>query len=161
MTRTTEPLRDITATVRIEVDGERDERDPYRHKWVTRVRCGLLRGSGPNTSTATEALADELRALAECPEAVEALAMARHRAAAARAAAEAKPVVDALQVFERDDPVEVLQLAGDQPGAWLAGEYDAREGQRHSVWVPSLNGWLVVEDSRVRALNRPSLADVG
>jgi hypothetical protein len=86
--------------------------------------------------------------------------MARHRATTARVAAEAKLVTDAQQVFERDDPVEVLQLVGDQPGAWLAGEYDAREGQRHSVWVPSLNGWLVVEDSRVRAVNRPPLAGV-
>lgn len=161
MTRHTEPLRDITATVRIEVDGERDERDSYRHKWVTRVRCGLLRGAGPNTATATTALADELHALAECPEAVEALAMARHRAGVARAAAEAaaKPPPEP-EPFAVDEEVEVKTMSGGDP-AWHPATFESREGARFRVYAHRLGGYLTVERSYIRAVNRPSLAAVG
>lgn len=173
MTRYTDTIRRTAGIIRLEATGERDESDPYRHKWVTRLRFGLLSAEGPNTRGAVEYLEAELRALASCSEAIEALAQARARKMAETRAAEVKPV-DRQQKFERDDRVEVFYLGhdivtpdsgkpvGEAPaGVWLSGEYDAREGQRHSVWVHSLNGWVVVEDHRVRAVNRPSLADVG
>ena len=155
MTRHTEPLRDITATVRIEVDGERDERDSYRHKWFTRVRCGLLKGAGPNTAAATEALADELRELASCPEAIEALAMARHRAAAARAPETPKVAAP----YTEGETVEI-QLTTDQtlvPAEFLNSSHG---GSLIAVWSERC-GSLVIPKERVRAVNRPSLSDVG
>lgn len=80
MTRHTDPIRRTGGVIRLEAAGERDESDPYRHKWVTRLRFGLLSAEGPNTSGAVDRLADELRELASCPEAITALATARHTA---------------------------------------------------------------------------------
>lgn len=73
-------IRRTAGIIRLEATGERDESDPYRHKWVTRLRFGLLSAEGPNTRGAVDRLADELRELASCPEAITALAKVRPRA---------------------------------------------------------------------------------
>lgn len=158
MTRTSPPQRKVSATLRIDVVGERDESDPYRHKWVTRVSLGELTGAGRNTAEALAELEAEVRSLVSCPEALEALAKARARHTALREAAAAQP--STKPTFAQDEAVEVL-IETPKGAAWVPGEYDAPEGSVHSVWVPSIHGWTVVDDARVRAVNRPSLADVG
>lgn len=157
MTRTTEPITYGRAAVRLEVDSMRDESDPARHKWFTRLRCGDITGAGPNQRTAASNLVDELIALASCPEAVEALAMVRAREASARAEA-ARPAPEP-EPFEHDADVEV-RVGGAEP-RWVAGSYDHRDGARFRVWVPEFGGYLTVERSCIRPVNRPSLADVG
>ena len=61
MTRHTAPTRRTIGVLRLEAAGERDESDPHRHKWVTRLRFGLLSAEGPNTRGAAEHLEAELR----------------------------------------------------------------------------------------------------
>ena len=158
MARHTAPTRRTTGTLRLEAAGERDESDPHRHKWVTRLRFGLLSAEGPNTRGAVEYLEAELRALASCPEAIEALARVRALAIVAREATE-KPAPK-MQVFEREQAVEILAFTG-RGDEWILGEYDAPEGNEHSVWLPQHQGWKLVPDNCIRAVNRPSLADVG
>lgn len=157
MTWHTEPLRDITATLRIEVDGERDERDPYRHRWVTRLRFGELRGAGANTREAAENLADELRALASCPEAVEALAMVRARAIAAR-----EQPAAARSTIASYDPGSTVEVRLTSDDVWVEAEYqNVHAGSMHAVWLERSRSTVVLPDDRVRPVNRPSLADVG
>ena len=157
MTRYTATTRRTAGVVRLEVTGERDESSSYRHKWVTRLRLGELTAEGPNTREAVDNLADELRALASCPEAVQALAMARAREIAARAV-EATPAPKP-EPFERDDAVEV-RVGGAEP-RWVAGSYDGRYGARFRAYVPEFGGYLTVERSYIRAVNSPPPADVG
>lgn len=161
MTRSTETLRQFTATVRIEVEGQRDERHHYRHKWVTSVTCGELTGGGPNTAAAVDALARELQALASCPEAVQALAMVRARESAARDAitAAAKPDPNA-PLFADEEAIEcAIVTAGGLN--WRAASYEGPVGcGRHRVWMVNL-GYLEVYTESLRAVNKPAAAAVG
>ena len=153
MTRHTAPTRRTTGTLRLEAAGERDESDPHRHKWVTRLRFGLLSAEGPNTRGAVEYLEVELRALASCPEAIEALARARARLAVVReppAAPPAKPPAP----FADGEMVEVQLRLHDE---FLNTSHG---GSLIAVWSERC-GSLVVPKERVRTMNRPSLADVG
>ena len=159
MTRHTAPTRRTTGTLRLEAAGERDESDPHRHKWVTRLRFGLLSAEGPNTRGAVEYLEVELRALASCPEAIEALARARARLAVVReppAAPPAKPPAP----FADGEMVEVQLRLHDE--TWVAAEFlnTSHGGSLIAVWSERC-GSLVVPKERVRTMNRPSLADVG
>lgn len=159
MTRYTDTIRRTAGIIRLEATGERDESDPYRHKWVTRLRFGLLSTEAPNTRAAIDNLASELRELAECPEAIEALAKVR---AAAR-----EPPAPPAKVpapFADGEMVEVLLLGlqHDQDETWAAAEFlnTSHGGSLIAVWSERF-GSLVVPKGRVRAVNRSSLADVG
>ena len=156
MTRYTDTIRRTAGIIRLEATGERDESDPYRHKWVTRLRFGLLSAEGPNTRGAVDRLADELRELASCPEAISALAKVRHRAAAARAPETPKVAAP----YAENEMVEI-QLTAD-PTSWVPAEYlnTSHGGSLIAVWSERC-GSLVVPKERVRAVNRPSLSDVG
>ena len=154
MTRYTDTIRRTAGIIRLEAAGERDESDPYRHKWVTRLRFGLLSAEGPNTRGAVDRLADELRELASCPEAISALAMVRHRAAAR---APETPKVAAP--YAEGETVEI-QLTTDP--TWVPAEFlnTSHGGSLIAVWSERF-GSLVIPKERVRAVNRPSLSDVG
>jgi len=154
VTRYTDTHRRTGGVIRLEATGERDESDSHRHKWVTRLRFGLLSSEGPNTRGAVEYLEAELRELASCPEAIEALARVRAQRMADMRAAEARPPEP--EPFEPDQDVEVRVSDG-----WFPATFERREGPRFRVWVPHFGGYLTVERSYVRAVNRPSLGDVG
>ena len=79
--RTTSTRSRTRVRVVLEVEGERDESDSFRHKWTTRVTLGHLRASGRNSQEAGEALAEALLELAHSDAAADAIA--RERAAAA------------------------------------------------------------------------------
>mgnify|MGYP003418108887 FL=1 len=123
---------------------------------ATRLRFGLLSAEGPNTRGAVDRLADELRELASCPEAISALAKVRHRAAAARAPETPKVAAP----YAENEMVEI-QLTAD-PTSWVPAEYlnTSHGGSLIAVWSERC-GSLVVPKERVRAVNRPSLSDVG
>ena len=162
MTRHTAPTRRTIGVLRLEAAGERDESDPHRHKWVTRLRFGLLSAEGPNTRGAAEHLEAELRELASCPEAIEALGWARAQQAAAREPPAAPPA-KAPAPYADGEMVEVLfGEDGDHIQSWLPAEFlnTSHGGSLIAVWSERF-GSLVVPKERVRAVNRPSLADVG
>lgn len=157
MTRHTAPTRNVVARLSLEATGERDESSSYRHKWVTRLRLGELTAEGPNAREAADNLAAELLALASCPEAIEALAMFRLRLHAAREAPKPEKVPPP---YAEGEAVE-LRLAAD-PDAWVPAEFlsSSHNGSLFAVWSERF-GTLTVPPDRVRAVNRPSLADVG
>ena len=159
MTRYTDTIRRTAGTIRLEATGERDESDPYRHKWVTRLRFGLLSAEGPNTRGAVDRLADELRELASCPEAITALAKVRAQQVAER---ELPVPVKAPAPFTDGEMVEVLLGIGEDQTKWVSAEFlnTSHGGSLIAVWSERF-GSLVVPKERVRAVNRPSLADVG
>ena len=159
MTRYTDTIRRTAGTIRLEATGERDESDPYRHKWVTRLRFGLLSAEGPNTRGAVDRLADELRELASCPEAISALAKVRAQQVAER---ELPVPVKAPAPFTDGEMVEVLLGIGEDQTKWVSAEFlnTSHGGSLIAVWSERF-GSLVVPKERVRAVNRPSLADVG
>ena len=156
MTRYTDTIRRTAGIIRLEATGERDESDPYRHKWVTRLRFGLLSAEGPNTRGAVDRLADELRELASCPEAISALAKVRAQQVAER---ELPAPAKAAAPFADGETVEI-QLTTDP--TWVPAEFlnAAHGGSLIAVWSERC-GSLVIPKERVRAVNRPSLADVG
>ena len=159
MTRYTDTIRRTAGIIRLEATGERDESDPYRHKWVTRLRFGLLSAEGPNTRGAVDRLADELRELASCPEAISALAKVRAQQVAER---ELPVPVKAPAPFTDGEMVEVLLGIGEDQTKWVSAEFlnTSHGGSLIAVWSERF-GSLVVPKERVRAVNRPSLADVG
>ena len=154
MTRYTDTIRRTAGIIRLEATGERDECDPYRHKWVTRLRFGLLSAEGPNTRGAVDRLADELRELAFCPEAITALAKVQAQQVAER---ELPVPAKAPAPFAESEAVEVLIQ-----DTWCPAEYlnTSHGGSLIAVWSERC-GSLVVPKERVRAVNRPSLSDVG
>ena len=160
MTRHTAPTRKVAARLVLEAAGERDESSGYRHEWVTRLRIGELTAEGPNAREAVDNLAAELLALASCPEAVQALAMFRHRLASARSVAEAPPKPKAPAPYADGEAVEI-QLTAD-PDSWVPAEFlnTSHGGLLIEVWHERC-GCLVLSPDRVRAVKRPSLADVG
>ena len=129
MTRHTAPTRKVAARLVLEAAGERDESSGYRHEWVTRLRIGELTAEGPNAREAVDNLAAELLALASCPEAVQALAMFRHRLASARSVAEAPPKPAAP--FADGEAVEVLIM--DAHGALGRGRARVSADDNHGA----------------------------
>ncbi len=160
MTRHTDPIRRTSGMIRLEATGERDESDPYRLEWVTRLRFGLLSAEGPNTRGAVEYLEAELRALASCPEAIEALARVREQTARANRHPP-EPPARAPAPFAAGEMVEVM-LLHPHVETWVEAEFlnASHGGSLYAVWSERC-GSLVVPKERVRAVNRPSLADVG
>lgn len=158
MTRHTAPTRNVVARLSLEATGERDESSSYRHKWVTRLRLGELTAEGPNAREAADNLAAELLALASCPEAIEALAMFRMRLHAAR---ETPKPEKAPAPYAGGEVVE-LRLSPADLDVWVPAEFlsSSHNGSLFAVWSERF-GTLTVPPDRVRAVNRPSLADVG
>ena len=157
MTRHTATTHRTAGVVRLEATGERDESSSYRHKWVTRLRLGELTAEGANTREAVDRLAVELLALASCPEALQALARVRAQQTAAR---EAPTPAKIPPPYTEGEMVEI-QLTAD-PESWVPAEFlnTSHGGSLIAVWSERC-GSLVVPKERVRAVNRPSLADVG
>jgi hypothetical protein len=80
VTRYTTTIRPTKIRLVIEVEGERDESNAFRHRWETRVTLGELQASGPNTKAVAESLTAELLALARSPGARQALALEQQAA---------------------------------------------------------------------------------
>lgn len=72
--RRLDPVTQVKGRVALEVHGERDQSDSYRHKWTTTLRFGLLRGVGVNLAEAAESLRMQLVDLAGSDAALDAMA---------------------------------------------------------------------------------------
>ena len=152
MTRTSPPRRKVSATLRIEVVGERDESDSYRHKWSTTLRLGLLSASGPNLAAAREALEAELLALASSDAATTALSVERARFGQAREDELATTRPAPVLKYEVGATVEVRLAHAD---VWSEAEYlsSLHGDAMHAVWSERF-GTLECPDERVRPVNR-------
>ena len=73
MTRHTATSRKVSIALTLRATGERDESDPYRHRWTTTARIGLPQETGPNIGEVREKLMTVLEALINSPGAVAAL----------------------------------------------------------------------------------------
>lgn len=158
MTRHTAPIRRVTARITLEAEGERDESDPYRHKWSTTLRFGLLSASGPNLAAAREALEAELLALASSDAATTALSVERARLGQAREAELAATRPTPVLKYEVGATVEVRLAHTD---VWSEAEYlsSLHGDAMHAVWSECF-GSLECPDERVRPVNRAQVQAV-
>lgn len=153
MTRYTATEKNGRARLALDVTTDRDETSGYRHKWTTTVRLGLLSASGPNLKTALANLETEVLALVSSEAARSALAAERLKAVPVPAPTPAK----APAPYAEGEMVEVLIQ-----DVWCEAEFlnSSHGGSLYAVWSERC-GSLVVPKERVRAMNRPSLGDVG
>ena len=152
MTRYTATEKNGRARLGLDVTTDRDETSGYRHKWTTTVRLGLLSASGPNLKTALANLEAEVLALVSSEAARSALAAERQKAMPA-----APTPAKAPAPYAEGEMVEVLIQ-----GIWCEAEFlnSSPGGSLYAIWSERC-GSLVVPKERVRAVNRPSLGDVG
>jgi len=113
---------------------------------------GLLSASGPNLKTALANLEAEVLALVSSEAARSALAAERQKAMPA-----APTPAKAPAPYAEGEMVEVLIQ-----GIWCEAEFlnSSPGGSLYAIWSERC-GSLVVPKERVRAVNRPSLGDVG
>lgn len=152
MTRYTATEKNGRARLGLDVTTNRDETSGYRHKWTTTVRLGLLSASGPNLKTALANLEAEVLALVNSEAARSALAAERLKAMPA-----APTPAKVSAPYAEGEMVDVLIQ-----DVWCEAEFlnSSHGDSLYAVWSERC-GSLVVPKERVRAVNRPSLSDVG